>query len=97
MTHEQNVCKWDYTGLGLEYHILAGPAFMGVFTITAIVWGYLADKNNRIRCLSLATFFYSAAVLGTSLATEYWHVFLARMSLAAWYIYIHILYFSSFI
>lgn len=89
-----HICKWDYNGLGLEYHILAGPAFILVFTITALGWGYLADKKNRVRCFSLATFFFSLAILGTSFATEYWHVFVARMFLAAWYTYLHISLFS---
>jgi predicted MFS family arabinose efflux permease len=58
---------------------------MAVFTSTAIVWGFLADKWNRVRCLSVATFFFSVAIVATSFATEYWQVFLSRMALATWY------------
>lgn len=78
---EISACSWDYTGLGLEYHILAGPAFVAMFTIAGLGWGYLADKFNRVYFLSVAALMFSAAIMGTSFATQYWHVLLFRMAL----------------
>ena len=40
-------CEWTYTGLGIQYQVLAGPAFIGVFTIAGLVFGSLADSYNR--------------------------------------------------
>ncbi|XP_035709150.1 uncharacterized protein LOC118436091 isoform X2 [Folsomia candida] len=74
-------CTWDYTGLGLEYHILAGPAFVAMFTVAGLGWGYFADKFNRVKFLTVAALIFSAAISGTSFATKYWHVLLFRMAL----------------
>ena len=37
-------CDWMYSGQGWEYQILAGPAFIVVFTISGILMGFLADR-----------------------------------------------------
>lgn len=78
-------CTWDYTGLGLEYHILAGPAFVAMFTVAGLGWGYFADKFNRVKFLTVAALIFSAAISGTSFATKYWHVLLFRMALGVGY------------
>lgn len=44
------VCVWDYSGLGMEYQVLAGPAFVFVFTTAGIVIGAISDKFNRCVC-----------------------------------------------
>lgn len=41
------MCVWDYSGLGMEYQVLAGPAFVFVFTTAGIVIGAISDKFNR--------------------------------------------------
>ena len=37
-------CVWSYSGQGWQYQVLAGPAFIIVFTISGVVMGYLADR-----------------------------------------------------
>lgn len=37
-------CEWGYNGLGIDYQVLAGPAFMAVFTVVGVVLGIAADK-----------------------------------------------------
>ena len=37
-------CVWTYSGQGWEYQVLAGPAFIIVFTISGVLMGYLADR-----------------------------------------------------
>ncbi|CAG7823077.1 unnamed protein product [Allacma fusca] len=78
-----HVCKWDYSGLGLEYQILAGPSFILVFTVSGIVWGLVADRFNRVRLLTMAALMFSASLVGAAFATKYWHLILSRMLLAA--------------
>lgn len=78
-------CEWNYTGTGLQYQILAGPSFIAVFTIVGILWGIAADKRriNRVHLLSIATVIFSVAVAATAFVSEYWHLVLLRMLLAA--------------
>lgn len=40
-------CKWDYTGQGYDYQILAGPIFILIYTFAAIPVGIAADLYNR--------------------------------------------------
>ncbi len=37
-----SLCKWDYSGLGMDYQLLAGPSFMAVFTVAGVLWGLAA-------------------------------------------------------
>lgn len=39
-----NYCEWGYNGLGIDYQVLAGPAFMAVFTVVGVILGVIADK-----------------------------------------------------
>ena len=40
-------CEYLYNGQGIEYQILAGPVFVVVGTVSALVFGALSDKFNR--------------------------------------------------
>jgi hypothetical protein len=40
-------CKWDYSGQGFDYQILAGPIFILIYTFAAIPVGIAADLYNR--------------------------------------------------
>ena len=40
-------CKWDYTGTGTQYDVLAGPIFVLVYTIAGVPLGIAADLYNR--------------------------------------------------
>ena len=77
------VCKWDYSGLGLEYQLLAGPSFIFVFTLMGMFWGYAADHLNRVWLLTAAAVMFSLSLVGASFATKYWHLVISRMFLAA--------------
>ena len=49
-TKDETICKnteqcyWDYSGSGIEYQILAGPAFIAVFTFSNIITGLTSDR-----------------------------------------------------
>jgi MFS family permease len=76
-----NVCLWDYSGLGIDYQILAGPSFMAVFTVAGVVWGVAADRFNRVHLLTVSTLIFSVALACTALATTFWHLVLCRVLL----------------
>ena len=42
-------CEYLYSGQGIEYQILAGPVFVVVGTVSALVFGALSDKFNRLK------------------------------------------------
>ena len=75
--------------------VLAGPAFIAVFTVSGVLLGLAADYVHRwpvllpwpwlprLRLLACAVLVYSLATCLTGLATHYWHLVLLRMLLAA--------------
>ncbi|XP_050428083.1 protein spinster homolog 1 [Adelges cooleyi] len=75
-------CEWNYNGLGFEYQLLAGPAFIAVYSICGIGFGIAADKFNRVRLLSLCTLISATAIGLIGAATSYWHLILLRILLA---------------
>ncbi|XP_045478434.1 probable sugar efflux transporter [Harmonia axyridis] len=76
-------CEWSYNGLGLDYQILAGPAFIAVFTIMGVIIGFAADKFKRARMLTVCTIVFSIAMILSGTVTEYWQLVVLRMILAA--------------
>nr|AER70324.1 cis, cis-muconate transporter protein [Bombyx mori]BAM34534.1 major facilitator superfamily protein [Bombyx mori] len=76
-------CEWGYNGLGIDYQVLAGPAFMAVFTVVGVILGVVADKYNRARILSICTLVFVVAILLMGTVTEYWHLVVLRMVMAA--------------
>ncbi|XP_049878919.1 putative metabolite transport protein HI_1104 [Pectinophora gossypiella] len=76
-------CEWGYNGLGIDYQVLAGPAFMAVFTVVGVILGVVADKYNRARILSVCTLVFVIAILLMGTVKEYWHLVLLRMVMAA--------------
>ncbi|CAH4028002.1 probable 4-methylmuconolactone transporter [Pieris brassicae] len=76
-------CEWGYNGLGIDYQVLAGPAFMAVFTVVGVILGVVADKYNRARILSVCTLVYVVAILMMGSVKEYWHLVILRMIMAA--------------
>ncbi|CAG4934135.1 unnamed protein product [Colias eurytheme] len=76
-------CEWGYNGLGIDYQVLAGPAFMAVFTVVGVVLGVVADKYNRARILSFCTLVFVIAILLMGTVSEYWHLVILRMIMAA--------------
>ena len=45
---EREWCVWDYSGLGYQYQILAGPAFIAVFSVFGVVISILSDRLKKI-------------------------------------------------
>ena len=39
-----NGCSWQYSGMGIEYQILAGPAFVAVFSFSGVLISVFSDK-----------------------------------------------------
>lgn len=76
-------CEWNYNGLGIEYQLLAGPAFILVFTIFGIALGIAADKYNRVRMLSVCTLIFAVAIILQGSVKNYWQLILLRMVMAA--------------
>ena len=63
--------------------VLAGPAFIAVFTVSGVVLGITADYVNRLRLLGAAVLLYSLAIFLMGFASHYWHLVILRMLLAA--------------
>ncbi|XP_076067893.1 D-galactonate transporter [Oratosquilla oratoria] len=76
-------CIWDYSGLGLEYQILAGPAFIAVFTTTGILLGIAADRVNRKLLVTSCCLLLSVATGLMGAATSFWHLVVLRMLIGA--------------
>ena len=71
------------TSIEICMEVLAGPAFIAVFTVSGVIFGITADCVNRLRLLGFAVMLYSLAISAMGLATQYWHLVLLRMLLAA--------------
>lgn len=71
-------CKWDYTGQGFDYQILAGPIFILIYTFAAIPVGIAADLYNRKMLLGISLIFWSLCTLLSGFVTSYWQLALLR-------------------
>ncbi|XP_046440533.1 protein spinster homolog 1-like isoform X2 [Daphnia pulex] len=80
-------CKWDYTGQGFDYQILAGPIFILIYTFAAIPVGIAADLYNRKIhtymqvLLGISLIFWSVCTLLSGFVTSYWQLALLRFGL----------------
>ena len=83
---EREFCYWDYSGLGYEYQILAGPAFIAVFSVCGVLVSVLSDrlgnKISRVLLVGLGTATFSLGCLLMGLADSYWQLVLLRMMIA---------------
>ena len=79
-------CYWDYSGLGYEYQILAGPAFIAVFSVFGVLVSVLSDrlksKVSRVVVVGLGTATFSLGCLLMGLTDSYWQLVLLRMMIA---------------
>jgi len=80
---DQPGCTWMYSGQGWEYQILAGPAFIIVFTISGVLMGFLADRISRPRLISASVFVFSLSLILMGFSTKYWQLVVLRMGIAA--------------
>ncbi|CAD5115834.1 DgyrCDS4772 [Dimorphilus gyrociliatus] len=78
---ESYVCEWGYTGQGVQYEIVAGTAFIVIYTFAGIPLGSLADRYNRKIILSIAIFVWSVATVLTGVIRKYWQLVLLRFLL----------------
>ncbi|RXG51418.1 hypothetical protein Avbf_09958 [Armadillidium vulgare] len=78
-----SACVWDYSGLGLQYQILAGPSFIGVFTVSGIIIGMAADRYSRHHVLTLFLLLLVVCTSLTGAASQYWHLVVLRMGIGA--------------
>jgi len=80
-------CSWEYSGLGIEYQILAGPAFVAVFSVSGVFISVLSDKLkasvSRVLLVGIGTAVFSSACLLMGFADSYWQLVLLRMLIAA--------------
>ena len=83
---EREWCVWDYNGLGYQYQILAGPAFIAVFSVCGVAISMLADrlktKISRVVLVAVGTATFSGGCLLMGLAQSYWQLVLLRMMIA---------------
>jgi len=79
-------CSWEYSGLGIEYQILAGPAFVAVFSVSGVFISVLSDKLkasvSRVILVGCGAAVFSAACLLMGVADSYWQLVLLRMLIA---------------
>lgn len=76
-------CEWNYNGLGIDYQILAGPSYILVFTIVGVLLGFLADRYNRVRMLTICTVIFGIAIYMQGAVATYWQLVVLRMIMAA--------------
>lgn len=78
-----STCKWDYNGQGIQYQLLAGPAFTVVFSFAVIVMGFVAEigRINRPKVLALFVILWSVMTLLMGFTKKYWQLALLRMGL----------------
>ncbi|XP_042883762.1 protein spinster homolog 1-like [Penaeus japonicus] len=76
-------CTWDYSGLGIQYQVLAGPAFVAVFTTAGVIIGIIADKFNRKIVVSICCAVLTVATGLTGAAMSYWQLVILRMTMGA--------------
>jgi len=80
-------CYWEYSGLGIQYQVLAGPAFIMVFIFSAVFLAVLSDwlfdKLSRTVLLSVGTMTFSVSCLLMGFSSQYWQLVILRMFIAA--------------
>jgi len=79
-------CHWSFNGLGIQYQVLAGPAFIQVFIFSAVLLAILSDLLyeylSRTVLLAAGTLTFSLACLLMGLSSQYWHLVILRMMIA---------------
>ena len=51
--------------------VLAGPAFIGVFSVSGVLFGLAADHGDRLRLLGGAVITFSAGIVMTSVSSRF--------------------------
>ncbi|MEG0202144.1 MAG: MFS transporter, partial [Comamonas sp.] len=74
--------KNEFNASDTEIGLLTGLAFGLLYAVMGIPVGRLADKHNRRNIVAIGCGLWSLATLGCGLATQYWQLLIARMSVA---------------
>lgn len=76
-------CYWDYSATGIQYQVLAGPAFTLLFTLTSIPLGLLAGYSwvNRKVAIAVCLVLWSLMTLLSSFTETFWQLLLTRVGL----------------
>lgn len=61
-----------------QYGLLSGPAFVLVYAIASLVFGYLADRRNRRTVVTIALAAWSGMTAVCGMANTFWMLALAR-------------------
>ena len=82
---------WDFTATGIQYEVLAGPAFTLFFTLVAVPLGLLAGapRVNRKLAIAICLVLWSAMTLAASFTSSFWQLLLTRIGLGILYVTIH--------
>jgi len=79
-------CHWDYSGLGIEYQILSGPAFVAIFSTSAVLLSVFSDKYKdsipRVVMVGAGTAVLASACMLMNSVNSYWELVLLRMVIA---------------
>jgi MFS family permease len=72
--------KADMSLSDTQIGLLLGPAFAIFYATMGLPLGWLADRWRRTWLVGLGVALWSAATVASGLARNFWHMFLARMS-----------------
>ena len=74
--------KHEFGASDTQIGMLTGLAFGLLYAALGIPVGRLADKHNRRTIVAICCGVWSLATMGCGMATHYWQLFIARMSVA---------------
>ena len=74
--------KQEFGASDTEMGLLTGLAFGLIYAMLGVPVGRLADTRNRRNIVALCCGIWSLATAACGVATQYWHMLLARMSVA---------------
>ena len=87
---DTNYCYWNYSGSGIEYQVLAGPAFIAVFTFSNLITGLTSDRIagyskyiGRHTLMACGVIVFSISLFLMGFSNAYWQLVLLRMGIAA--------------
>jgi MFS family permease len=61
-----------------EMGLLLGPAFAGIFAVSALLLGRLVDRGNRVAIIAWGVAAWSVMCTATGVANTFGHLFAAR-------------------
>ena len=83
-------CVWNYDGSGIQYQILAGTAFVMVFSSCNLITGLTSDRVagksryfGRHTLFAIGTLLFSTCLCLMGLSNAYWQLVVLRMGIAA--------------